>query len=495
MATIPTKDAQGWASFNSRFRLILNPAISIMCFVIVWLGSVYGIQKMLEPQYPELSYIIGAAIALLVQGLNSVSVHFSTRMIAAIFAGRQTISTNQHQKVSNPDYFLGVVCLAITVSICYVDFIANTRGNEFLAEKATKKEEEVKVDKTPHDFIIKTASDALEAEKAAEAAEKTAWDRSVDADISKQRRTLEARKTQISGQKWATSELKLIGRKLAALEDNRKSRKAQFIPKKSDVAKKQAALAEVLASQSSAVAAKTAQADTVNTKNYQKYETKVEQHKSGLFFIYLAAMLLWHLCHGFKAFRALVYDEVHPEGGNPVLAIVQTLGNGMSNMLWKAKARIYDWMPEEEVRGLTSLKALEQAKTGLCRDVYRFILDNQGCNEMAIYYGFNSQRLEDVRHCLKVLKTAKLAFENSGLWQADKNHERFFFDHTVTEKKPPESAAFTHETRNFTTESGVDEAMISKLIDLLLMTRPLVDNKQQIDDLINILQKTIGHAI
>ncbi len=490
---IPTKDALGWASFNSRFRLILNPAISYMCFLIVWLGSVYGIQKMLEPQYPELSYIIGAAIALLVQGLNSVSVHFSTRMIAAIFAGRQTIATNQHQKVSNPDYFLGVVCLGITATIMYVDFVANTRGNEFLAEKATKKEEVVKVDKTPHDFIIKTANQAVEAEKAAEAAEKTAWDRSVDADISKQRRTLEARKTQISGQKWAINEVKLIGKKLAGLEDARKLRKAQFVAKKSDVAKKQAALAEVLASQSSAVAVKTAVADTINTENQHKYETKIEQHKGGLFFIYLAAMLLWHLCHGFKAFRALVYDEVHPEGGNPVLAIAQTLGNGMSNMLWKAKARIYDWMPEEEVRGLTSLKALEQAKTGLCRDVYRFILDNQGCNEMAIYYGFNAQRLEDVRHCLKVLKTAKLAFENSGLWQADKNHERFFFDPNVTQKNTPESAAFTHETRNFTTGSGV-EAMILKLIDVLLLTRSLVDNKVEIDQLINILQKTVGHA-
>jgi hypothetical protein len=39
---------------------------------------------------------------------------------------------------------------------------------------------------------------------------------------------------------------------------------------------------------------------------------------------------------------------------------------------------------------------------------------------MAIYLALKRHDTADVRHSLRVLKTAGLAFENSGLWTADK---------------------------------------------------------------------------
>ncbi|MCC6460790.1 MAG: hypothetical protein IT260_10000, partial [Saprospiraceae bacterium] len=83
MDITPGRNPQDWAAFNSRFRLLLSPLISSLCFLVVVLGSVYGMKKMLEPQFPGIGLWVAVVIAFVVQRLNGVSVHFSTRMIAA----------------------------------------------------------------------------------------------------------------------------------------------------------------------------------------------------------------------------------------------------------------------------------------------------------------------------------------------------------------------------------------------------------------------------
>ena len=101
-----------------------------------------------------------------------------------------------------------------------------------------------------------------------------------------------------------------------------------------------------------------------------------------MFWLYITAMLLWHLCHALKSYRALRYDETIPDAENPLIAIVETLKDGLENFLWGIKAKIMEWMPETEVHGITRTDLLEQTNTSISHDVFNLILQNAGINEL-----------------------------------------------------------------------------------------------------------------
>jgi hypothetical protein len=482
MDIVPGRRPQEWAAFNSRFRLLLSPFVSTLCFLVVVLGSIYGMKKMLEPQFPGIGLWIAAAIAFAVQKLNGVSVHFSTRMIAAAFLPKAEKAGLENQRVTGVDIVVGFLCLGLTIGICTVDFIVNREGNHEAAERMTVRPPEKVVDTAPHDKVLALAEKARDAEKAAEARERDAWNTRVDAELNAEKRRLDARRKHLSGvgASWAQSEMRQIEGRLSALEKKRRERKAEFLPKTSNLAAKEKALADIAARQSHLLLEQQTRTDQDNSRALGDYESRKESRKSGLFLIYLAGMFLWHLCHGMRQYRALKFDEIHPGGESALIEIFKTLGNGLNNALWTLRARIYDWLPEDEIRDAAKKDLLAKVQTGVCQEVFQFVAVNQGINEMAIYIALKHHDLGEVRHALRVLKTARLLFEHSGLWSADKNQSRFFFDLTAAPPDPPPAAAF-----------HVDEAFIRALIDDLLAARNFIRDKTQIDQLIQELETTI----
>ena len=199
MDITPGRNPQDWAAFNSRFRLLLSPLISSLCFLVVVLGSVYGMKKMLEPQFPGIGLWVAVVIAFVVQRLNGVSVHFSTRMIAAAFLPRAEKQSLENQRVAGVDITIGILCLCLTAGICTVDFIVNREGNHEAVERMTVKPEEKVVDTAPHDKVLNLAEKARNAEKAADDSVPASWSTKVDAEMNMEKRRLESRKKRLAG--------------------------------------------------------------------------------------------------------------------------------------------------------------------------------------------------------------------------------------------------------------------------------------------------------
>ncbi|MEZ4941809.1 MAG: hypothetical protein R3D58_13095 [Saprospiraceae bacterium] len=494
MEIVPGRNPQQWAAFNSRFRLLLSPVVSTLCFLVVVFGSVYGMKKMLEPQFPGIGLAAAVVIAFVVQRLNGVSVHFSTRMIASLFIPRSEKRQLENQRVAGVDITIGVLCLFLTAGICTVDFIVNREGNHEAVELMTEKPQEKTVDTEPHEKVLALAEKARNAEKAAEDRERAAWNTKVNSEINAEKRRLEARKRHLStvAGTWAQNETRQINSSLKGLESKRRDRKAEFIPQTSNLAEKEKALADIAARQSSLLLGQQAHVDQTNNRTQDDYEQRKHARKSGMFLIYIAGMFLWHLCHGLKQYRALKFDEKHPDKASPLIEIFKTIGNGLDNALWTIRAKIYDWLPEDEIQDAAKKDLLAKVQTEVCQDVFSFVSANQGVNEMAIYIALKRHDLNEVRQSLRVLKTAKLLFENSGLWTADKNQAQFFFNLTPTGM--PQAEFYNSKTAENQEESSkfvINESSIKALIDDLLTSRPFVPDKTEIDRLISHLQSTI----
>lgn len=496
MEIVPGRNPQEWAAFNSRFRLLLSPVVSTLCFLIVVFGSVYGMKKMLEPQFPGIGLWMAVVIAFVVQRLNGVSVHFSTRMIASFFLPRAEKKSLENQRVAGVDITIGVLCLCLTAGICTVDFIVNKEGNHEAVERMTEKPAERGVDTAPHDKVLAIAEKARNAEKAAEDRERATWNTKVDAETNGEKRRLEARKKHLSSvsANWAQVEIRQINGQLSGLEKKRRERKAEFMPKTSNLAEKEKALADIATDQSRLLLGQQSRVEQENTEAQGLYEARKGARKNGMFLIYIAAMFLWHICHGMSQYRALKFDEKHPDGESPMIEIFKTIGNGLNNFLWTIRAKIYDWLPEDEIRDAAKKDLLAKVQTDLCQEVFQFVTNNQGVNEMAIYIAMKRHDLNEVRQSLRVLKTAKLLFENSGLWTADKNQAQFFFDLTGTEQNTQSFQAKNIEDQAKKGNFVINEAFIRGLIDDLLTARRFTKNPAPIDRLIKELETTIKYV-
>lgn len=435
MNIVPSKDRPEWAAYNSRFSRLLVRTPTI-CFILVIAGSVYGIQKSIESQHPGVGIIMAIGVAFLVQSINSVSVHYSTRWIASLFmratvAGRSMLRANKHQRVALIDGVVGLLCIAFTCSICYFDFRANKEGSERAADSLVAKPTLSSVDTTVHAAAIFAARQSVAAAKESEASERRAWEARVDRDINSQRARYAARQAHLNGirplPRWAASEIAQIRGILSSLENTRRARKAEFVPAKSNVAEAQNALSSISAENSRLLLSKQIRVDSTNAVGETRYESKKEGFTMAMFYLYIAAMLLWHLCHAMKQYRALRFDEQHPDNDSAIVAIFDTVKNGVSNALWRVKAKIMEWMPEDEIHGITRTDLLAKTNTALCGEVYRFVLENPGVNEMLIYTSFRGKfDPVDIRQSLRLLKTSKLVFENSHTWTADGNQAAFF---------------------------------------------------------------------
>lgn len=439
MKPTPNRDPLEWSSFTARFAALLT-WLPMLCFWVVVGGSVYGIQKSIESQHPGAGLAIAIAAAIVIQTLNRVSVHFSTRWIASWFVGKKIIHDNTHQKVKAIDGTVGLICLLFTASICFFDFRANREAGEKAAHNLVAAPDTIRVDANANAPAISAAQLAVEAARQAETAERQAFEANVDKQINAQRAKLTKRQAQLGNMKnrpqWATNELGNIAAQLRSLESTRRARKTEYVPS-GKVAKAQTDLSAISGEASRQLLANQTHADTTNTRSAIRYEAKKESYSMAMFLLYITAMLFWHLCHALKSFRALRYDETIPDAENPLIAIAETIKNGIENFLWGIKAKIMHWMPEDEIHGITRTDLLAQTNTAICHDVFSLILNNSGINEMLIYTRLRGQHEpEDIRQALRLLKTAKLVFENSHHWTADANQAAFFTHPTTNNQQP-----------------------------------------------------------
>lgn len=433
MKPTPHRDQQEWACYTARFSALLT-WLPVVCFWVVVAGSVYGIQKSIEAQHAGVGIPIAAIAAFIIQTLNRVSVHFSTRWISSWFfigANRQRyLSANTHQKIKYIDGVVGFLCLLFTASICYFDFRANREASEIAAVSLVARPDSLTVNTEANAPAIRAAQLAVTSAQQAEQSERLAFEANVDKQINTQRAKYTNRQTHLANLKnrptWATNELKNIDTQLRALENTRRARKAEYIPS-GKVAEAQNSLAAVSSQASRQLLANQTHADTTNQQRALTYESKKESYSMAMFWLYITAMLLWHLCHAMKAYRALRYDEQHPSAENPLIAIAQTIVNGFSNLLWIGHAKILYWMPEEEIHGISRPDLLDQTDTPICRDVYNHIHQNPGINELVIYTNLRQRyEIEKIRNALRLLKTAKLIFENAHAWTAAPDQAHFF---------------------------------------------------------------------
>lgn len=444
MKPTPNRDHSEWSAFTSRFAALLT-WLPMLCFWVVVGGSVYGIQKSIEAQHPGAGLIVALIVALIIQTLNRVSVHFSTRWISSWFVGKGLLIDNHHQKVKIIDGVVGALCLMFTATICIFDFRANIEASEIAANSLVQTADTIRVDTTANAAAIGAARLSVEAARAAEQAERRAFEAQVDRDINAQRGKLSSRLSRLQNidpmPQWAKVEAAQISSRLRSLESERRARKTEFVPQKSNLAQAQNDLATVSSENSRQLLAKQLHADTTNIQRAGRVEAKRENYSMAMFWLYITAMLLWHLCHALKSYRALRYDETIPDAENPLIAIAETLKNGLENFLWGIKARIMHWMPEDEIHGITRTDLLARVNTSICHEVFNLILEHPGINEMLIYTNMRAQyEPEDIRQALRLLKTARLVFENSHTWHADRAQAAFFQVPVV----PPASAGATH---------------------------------------------------
>jgi len=225
------------------------------------------------------------------------------------------------------------------------------------------------------------------------------------------------------------------------------------------------------------------QADSTNTARGSLYELKKQTYTGAMFWVYVVAMLLWHLAEGLKQYRALRYDEQHSHNGNPAAAIANTLRDGISNWIWRINARIMEWMPEDEVHGISRTDLLAQTNTAICQHVFAAINQQPGINEIAIYTRFRDQYSPgDVRQALRLLKTAKLCFESHGTWTADSSQAAFFLptdggssgvvQPAATRTATPAPAPEIHD-------DDIDEDFIQALIDGLLIALKYTESDEE----------------
>lgn len=438
MKPTPTRDPQLWAAFNSRFARLLE-GTPTLCFWLVVAGSVYGIQKSIESQHPGAGLAIALIVAWAVQSVNGVSVKFSTRMLAAglVHIADRTnkpLSHNVHQRYAGLDTFLGIICLCLTAAICFFDFRSNVQAAEKAAHIIVDRPDSLTVSTADNDKAITAAQLAVTAAKAAEDAERRTYEAGVDQRINQRRAPLAQRAAHLQrvSEKWAQNELRAINSRLHSLETERAELRRAFIPKTSNFAGAQNDLARLSADNSRQILTKTAIADSTNTASRSAYMAKKDTFSMAIFWLYIVFMLLWHLCECMIQYRALRFDEQHPNTGSPLVAIAAAIRHGLANIAWGLHAKILDWMPEDEIHGITRPELIARTNTDICHSVFQFLLQNQGVNEMLIYTAFRGKHdPSEVRQALRLLKTAKIAFENSGIWHADHTQAQFFTAQTA----------------------------------------------------------------
>ena len=489
MSKVATKNPTDWEAFNRQVSALTHPLLGIGAFLVLWIGSIYGFQSMLESHFGDWGGTFAAvAVSLIIQLFAMVFMAMSSKLIPAFFH-RQEIKSNTYYKMETVSYVMAAICFAANIGIVWVDFSANHEANEKIVNQITEKPQEKAANTATADRALASAEKAYEAAKTRYETRKAAHNAKVEAKTASRRAALNSRLRQLNGRTWASTvnERNSINRELAGLDAKAKAEKAAFVSQEYDAAI--AAYERAASGHGKTVAV----ADSVTTAHNEKatgeYISKKETRKGMGFWIYALAFLAAFLRLNILSYRAMRYDEKHDEGNLTKIAeafsaIGETIGQILAGKVWGIKSKLAEWLPETPLHNTPQERIVQMMSEEGCKNVYAYLAQNPSAPEAAIYMAF-SQTIDpmSVREYLRALKTLKCAREHGGRWTVDEQEaNRFFFDLTTGQvpQKPfqninNQSSTVTKNNRTFDSEI----AQIRRLIDDILAVYQVLDNNQQ----------------
>lgn len=294
---------------------------------------------------------------------------------------------------------------------------------------------------------------------------------------------------------------------MAALEEQRKARKAGFQSKAYDEAL--ATYNAAANSHSKNVQSISGTTRSLNDKNRAGYDEKLDRRESGLFYLYLAGFVFMVISQMLKAYRAIRFDEKHPESpyeaiGNAFAAIFENILKMFETLVWNINAKLAEWLPETTLETKVKEEVVAILKEPGCIHLFRYISQNPGVSEAAVYLAHQGQ-IDPMRarEYLRAMKTFKIAFENRGHWTVDEiEAKRFFFEVAETAKIPaPTPEKYSQNINNQSVNNSAQNTnfgagnLVDKILDLINDLRKVVhlfEDKAPVDKLIFDLQKMIA---
>lgn len=488
---VPKREPEAYAEKIRRYDPALR-IISLVSLIVVTGGSLYGFYKMVHAQTNwgvTAASIVAMAISAILVVLNTAAVNWSMRGFAAIF-NMQHVRSNTHQKFGGIDWFLMFVGLCMTCAIMYTDMTANQIGNEFAAKALIEKPQEGRVDSSAHVSVMGMAEKGLAAEKAAEAKERQLHNSDVDRKINDRIRFLKNRRAKIAPHKWGQPEVKLIDQELAGIESKRRDQKAAFFPKKSDVAEKQRQLADIALIQGKGMAAKAAIRDSIFVSEAGDYLENTKDIKLSFFWIYLMALLIWHVCDFIYHNLSMRYDVEDTDDGDNILesfkeAVADMLKNSILYVL-KAFKFITPEKPVIVKKGTKRAKAIVQSTLSL--PLFECIHNHPGINEDALLMKLTQEGIISLstggimsrNKDLSIFhKTIDLLVQSNivkkmgdSLYTNPEQAKHFFGE--ISQKNPAQSASFSTKNPTFTAGSNDLKAQIAQVISDLKLLLPVL---------------------
>ena len=295
---------------------------------------------------------------------------------------------------------------------------------------------------------------------------------------------------------------------MSAQEEQRKSRTASIQRKAYDAAL--ASYTGAANSHSKKVQKISDTTRSLNAKNRAGYDEKLDRRENGLFYLYLAGFVFMVISQMLKAYRAIRFDEKHPESpyeaiGNAFSAITENILKMFETLVWNINAKLAEWLPETTLETKVKEEVIAILNEPGCVKVFQYISQNPGVSEAAIYMAHQGQvDPMQAREYLRAMKTFKIAFENRGHWTVDEiEAKRFFFEMTEPaapiKTAPKDSQIINNERvvdmeKNRTFES---RNLVDTILDLINDLRKMIhlfDDKAPVEGMIVDLQKMIAIA-
>jgi hypothetical protein len=492
---VPNREPEAYAEKLRRYDSALK-IISLISVIIVFGGSVYGFYRMVHSQTnwsATASMILALMICGVLIALNSAAVSFSMRGIAAI-CNLKHVKNNIHQKFGGIDWFLMFVGLCMTASIMYADMTANGIGNDHAAKSIISKPEEGRVDSTAHTTVMAMAEKGLAAEKAAEAKERQAHNVEVDRKINDRIRFLKNRRAKIAPYNWGQPEVKLIDNELAGIEAKRRDQKNAFAPKKADVAAKQRELAQIALVQGKGMAAKAAIRDSIFVFEAGDYLENTKNIKLSFFWIYLMALLVWHVCDFIYHNLSMRYDvEDTDQDDNMLESFKEAMTDFLKNSILYVLKAFKFVTPEKPVivkKGTKRAKAIVQSTLSL--PLFECVHNHPGINEDALLMKLTQEGvivftngrmlarnkdLSDFHKTLDLLIQSNIVKRVGDALCTNPEQAKHFFGE-IPEKKTPKSASFSGENPTFTVGNDDLKAKIAQIISDFKLLLPVLPSQE-----------------
>lgn len=395
------RHADEYADFSEKVWLFTAPFLRFAAFVMIFFGSIYGLEKMLEGKTdnPRFWAII---FAVVLQIFAAAAFPNACRALVywGVYAKRKSyLQGLVNQKPGAFITLLGIVSIIINGLVFGIDTYTNIEAYDSLVENQYGQAKRDTFSDRQNRDIIALADEAVQNAEKAEAAERKAFEAGVEARYAAEIGRLKARKRQ----KITTEELGWCDRRLAQIEAQKTAQKAAFVPKKSDVAGALAEAARVRGKQTTLIMQGSLAVDSVNVARGTAHENMKSARKGGLIVFYALAWAFLFGSYLIEYYAAFKFDLKESGGFNFMRNLADIFGSAMNSLGFYALRQIAIWLPEPT--GDMNIRRTKTLSGGIdpkllgriqsdpdYRRIVAFVQANEGCKEAQIYGLFQSER-------------------------------------------------------------------------------------------------------